>query len=300
MKTDSSNLFLLNHTSVMSNEIVNSIDNCPLISSQEFFGIDATLGGGGHSKKLLEKYPNLSIIGLDQDPFAREAARINLREYKNRIQIKGLNFADFRPTNRVSFVIADLGISSYQIDNPERGFSFMQDGPLDMRMNPNLDNSAKDLIENLPETDLANLIYKYGEERYSRKIARKIKNDLKEKGSYSGTKDLAYSIAGCFPPKHRYRRIHPATKTFQALRIAVNKEIEVLESLLNLAPRWILPQGILAIISFHSLEDRKVKNHFKNNESLVNLTKKPLTPMEEEINSNKRCRSAKLRIAQKR
>jgi len=154
------------------------------------------------------------------------------------------------------------------------------------------------VIEALNEKDQANLIYKYGDERLSRKIARKIKLDLKENGKYSGTKELAYSIAGCFPPKQRYKKIHPATRTFQALRIAVNKEIEVLEKFLQVVPEWLLPGGIISIISFHSLEDRLVKNSFKNDQRLKNLTKKPITPSEQEVELNKRARSGKLRIAQ--
>ena len=167
-----------------------------------------------------------------------------------------------------------------------------------MRMNPSLEITAENLIETLSEKDLADLIFKYGDERLSRKISRRIKKDLKEKGKYSGTKDLAYSIAGCFPPKQRYRKIHPATRTFQALRIAVNKEIESLEKFLEIAPDWLLPGGIISIISFHSIEDRLVKNSFKSDERLKTLTKKPITPNEKEIENNKRSRSAKLRIAQ--
>jgi 16S rRNA (cytosine1402-N4)-methyltransferase len=246
----------------------------------------------------LRKYSDLNIIGLDQDPFARKSASDKLDEFKNRIDIKASNFADFVPKEKVSFVIADLGVNSNQIDDPKRGFSFQKDGPLDMRMNPFLEVDAEKLIENLSEKDLANIIYKYGDERLSRKIARKIKMDLKENGKYSGTKELAYSIAGCFPPKQRYKKIHPATRTFQALRIAVNKEIEVLEKFLQVVPEWLLPGGIISIISFHSLEDRLVKNFFKNDQRLKNLTKKPITPSEQEVEQNKRARSGKLRIAQ--
>jgi len=246
----------------------------------------------------LRKYSDLNIIGLDQDPFARKSALKKLDEFKSRIDIRASNFADFVPKEKVSFVIADLGVNSNQIDNPNRGFSFQKDGPLDMRMNPFLEVDAEKLIEALNEKDLANLIYKYGDERLSRKIARKIKWDLKENGKYSGTKELAYSIAGCFPPKQRYKKIHPATRTFQALRIAVNKEIDVLEKFLQIIPEWLLPGGIISIISFHSLEDRLVKTSFKNDQRLKNLTKKPITPSEQEVELNKRARSGKLRIAQ--
>jgi len=282
----------------MKDEIVGSLVHYPLIYNNQIKGIDATLGGGGHSYHLLKKYSNLNIIGLDQDPFAIKSASKKLDEFKNRIDIRASNFADFEPKEKVSFVIADLGVNSNQIDDPKRGFSFQKDGPLDMRMNPFLEVDAEKLIEALNEKDLANLIYKYGDERFSRKIARKIKMDLKENGKYSGTKELAYSIAGCFPPKQRYKKIHPATRTFQALRIAVNNEIEVLEKFLQVVPEWLLPGGIISIISFHSLEDRLVKSSFKNDHRLKNLTKKPITPSEKEIELNKRARSGKLRIAQ--
>ncbi len=298
MQTDLSNSSFFNHQSVMTNEIMASLEHYPRIHNNQLKGIDATLGGGGHSYHLLRKYSDLNIIGLDQDPFARKSALKKLDEFKSRIDIRASNFADFVPKEKVSFVIADLGVNSNQLDDPKRGFSFQKDGPLDMRMNPFLDIDAEKLIEALNEKDLANLIYKYGDERLSRKIARKIKLDLKENGKYSGTKELAYSIAGCFPPKQRYKKIHPATRTFQALRIAVNKEIEVLEKFLQVVPEWLLPGGIISIISFHSLEDRLVKSCFKNDQRLKNLTKKPITPSEQEVELNKRARSGKLRIAQ--
>jgi len=298
MQTELSDSSFFNHKSVMTDEIMNSLEHYPLIHNNQLKGIDATLGGGGHSYHLLRKYSDLNIIGLDQDPFARKSASKKLNEFKNRIDIRASNFADFVPKEKVSFVIADLGVNSNQLDDPKRGFSFQKDGPLDMRMNPFLDVDAEKLIEALNEKDLANLIYKYGDERLSRKIARKIKLDLKENGKYSGTKELAYSIAGCFPPKQRYKKIHPATRTFQALRIAVNKEIEVLEKFLQVVPEWLLPGGIISIISFHSLEDRLVKSSFKNDQRLKNLTKKPITPSEQEVELNKRARSGKLRIAQ--
>ena len=193
MQTDLSDSSFFNHKSVMTDEIMASLEHYPFIHNNQFKGIDATLGGGGHSYHLLRKYSDLNIIGLDQDPFARKSASKKLDEFKNRIDIKASNFADFVPKEKVSFVIADLGVNSNQIDDPKRGFSFQKDGPLDMRMNPFLEVNAEKLIETLNEKDLANLIFKYGDERLSRKIARKIKMDLKENGKYSGTKELAYS-----------------------------------------------------------------------------------------------------------
>ncbi len=297
MKIDSENTSLFNHQSVMVDEIIYFIDNCQEKESNNFIGIDATLGGGGHSYQLLKKFPNLKIIGIDQDPYAIEAASNTLNIFKNRIEIINTNFSEFIPRQKVSFLIADLGFNSNQIDTAERGFSFQKDGPLDMRMNPNQKITAEKLIKYLTEKELADLIYEYGNERLSRRIARKIKDDLATKGAYSGTKELAYTIAGCFPPKQRYRKIHPATKTFQALRIAVNKEIDALELLLNNSTKWLLPGGLISIISFHSIEDRIVKNFFKNAENLFNLTKKPLIPLKDEVQKNKRSRSAKLRVA---
>jgi len=247
MQSDLSDSFFFNHKSVMTDEIMASLEYYPSILKKKLKGIDATLGGGGHSYHLLRKYPDLEIIGLDQDPLARKSASIKLDEFKTRIKINDSNFANFEPHEKVSFVIADLGVNSNQIDDPKRGFSFQKDGPLDMRMNPFLEVDAEKLIEALNEKDLANLIYKYGDERLSRKIARKIKMDLKEKGKYSGTKELAYSIAGCFPPKQRYKKMHPATRTFQALRIAVNKEIEVLEKFLQLYLNGFC-QGVLFLL----------------------------------------------------
>ena len=300
METESNKSPLFNHTSVMTGEIISAINNSPQKLSPNFMGIDATLGGGGHSYELLKKFPLLKIIGIDQDPYAIQAATSKLKKFENRINIKAANFADFEPKEKVAFVIADLGVNSFQIDHPERGFSFQKDGPLDMRMDPSVEISAEELINILNEKELADLIYKYGEERLSRKIARKIKRDLFEKGSYKSTKDLAYAIGGCFPPSQRYKKIHPATRTFQALRIGVNQEIESLEKLLLKSPNWLLPEGIIAIISFHSIEDRKVKENFKTNNKLLNLTKKPIVPQDIEIQSNKRSRSAKMRIAQLR
>ncbi|NDD44609.1 MAG: 16S rRNA (cytosine(1402)-N(4))-methyltransferase, partial [Synechococcaceae bacterium WB9_4xB_025] len=183
----------------------------------------------------------------------------------------------------------------------ERGFSFRLDGPLDMRMNPEGGGeTAAELIERLPEAELADLIYAYGEERLSRRIARRIKADLVSQGPYDGTASLAYAVAGCYPPKARKGRIHPATRTFQALRIAVNDELGVLDRLLAQAPDWLEPGGLLAIISFHSLEDRRVKTAFLQDERLQRITRRPLVASEQEQEQNPRSRSAKLRIARRR
>ena len=271
------------------------------LASSDGLLIDATLGGGGHSALLLERHPNLRLIGLDQDPTARAAAASRLAPFNERIQILGVNFADFTPQEPAVMVLADLGVSSPQLDVAERGFSFRLDGPLDMRMNPaGGAETAGELIDRLEESALADVIYAYGEERLSRRIARRIKADLADKGSYSGTAALAYAVAGCYPPKARRGRIHPATRTFQALRIAVNKELDVLDRLLQQAPAWLKPNGLLGIISFHSLEDRRVKTAFLRDERLERITRKPVVASEQEQDRNPRSRSAKWRLAQRR
>ena len=262
--------------------------------------IDCTLGGGGHSALLLEAHPLLRLIGLDQDPTARAAAAERLAPFGDRVQIVATNFAAYSPPEPAVAVLADLGVSSPQLDVAERGFSFRLDGPLDMRMNPGAGEPAADLIERLDETELADLIYAYGEERLSRRIARRIKHDLAEHGPYSGTAALAYAVAGCYPPKARRGRIHPATRTFQALRIAVNDELGVLDRLLQVAPDWLLSGGLFGVISFHSLEDRRVKTAFVSDERLQRITRKPETAAEEEQSSNPRSRSAKWRLARRR
>ena len=268
---------------------------------QEGLLIDATLGGGGHSALLLEQHPGLRLIGLDQDPTARLAAAARLDAFGERVQIVATNFADYIPSEPALLVLADLGVSSPQLDVPERGFSFRLDGPLDMRMNTQGGGeTAAELIARLDEPALADLIYAYGEERLSRRIARRIKADLTERGAYAGTAGLAYAVAGCYPPKARRGRIHPATRTFQALRIAINDELAVLDRLLQQAPDWLEPDGLLAIISFHSLEDRRVKTAFLRDERLQRVTRKPLRADEAEQEINPRSRSAKLRIARRR
>ena len=262
--------------------------------------IDATLGGGGHSALLLERHPGLRLIGLDQDPTARAAAAERLAPFGDRVLIEAANFADYVPSEPALMVLADLGVSSPQLDVAERGFSFRLDGPLDMRMNTaGPTETAADLIDRLEENELADLIYANGEERLSRRIARRIKSDLAVQGAYDGTAALAYAVAGCYPPKARRGRIHPATRTFQALRIAVNDELGVLDRLLQQAPDWLEPGGLFGVISFHSLEDRRVKTAFLRDERLERVTRKPLVATEQEQDANPRSRSAKWRLARR-
>jgi 16S rRNA (cytosine1402-N4)-methyltransferase len=263
--------------------------------------IDCTLGGGGHSGLLLQAHPGLQLMGLDQDPTARAAAAAHLAPFAERVTIVATNFADFTPAQPAVAVLADLGVSSPQLDVAERGFSFRLAGPLDMRMNPDRGETAADLIDRLDETALADVIYAYGEERLSRRIARKIK----EQGPWADparprtTAELAWLVAGCYPPQARRGRIHPATRTFQALRIAVNDELAVLDRLLQQAPDWLVPGGRLAIISFHSLEDRRVKTALAGDDRLRRVTRKAIQASDTEAAANPRSRSAKLRVAER-
>jgi len=264
--------------------------------------IDCTLGGGGHSALLLQAHPGLCVVGLDQDPRARAAAAERLAPFGDRATIVATNFADHVPTEPAVAVLADRGVSSPQLDVAARGFSFRLAGPLDMRMNPECGETAGALLDRLEETELADLIYGYGEERLSRRIARRIKEQgpWGDQGRPRDTAELAYLVAGCYPPQQRRGRIHPATRTFQALRIAVNDELGVLERLLHSAPDWLVPGGLLAIISFHSLEDRRVKTAFLADERLERVTRKALQASMQEAEANPRSRSARLRIARRR
>jgi len=262
--------------------------------------IDATLGGGGHSALLLEDHPLLELIGLDQDPTARAAAAERLEPFGDRVRIVATNFADFQPEAPVQAVLADLGVSSPQLDRPERGFSFRADGPIDMRMNPEAGEPAAALLDQLEEGPLADLLFQLGEERLSRRIARRLVAERAERPwAERSTAELAYAIAGCYPPAARRGRIHPATRSFQALRIAVNDELGALERLLQCAPDWLVPGGLLAIISFHSLEDRRVKRAFLDDPRLERVTRKALVAEEDEREANPRSRSAKLRVARR-
>jgi 16S rRNA (cytosine1402-N4)-methyltransferase len=264
--------------------------------------IDCTLGGGGHSALLLEAHRGLRLIGLDQDPSARTAAAERLAPFGDRVTIVASNFADYRPSEPALAVLADLGVSSPQLDVAERGFSFRHQGPLDMRMNPETGETAAALLDRLEEGALADLIYGYGEERLSRRIARRIK----EQGPWNDpalprtTAELAWLVGGCYPPAARRGRLHPATRTFQALRIAVNDELGVLGRWLEQVPDWLRPGGLLGVISFHSLEDRLVKTVFLRDERLERVTRKPLVAAAEEAEANPRSRSAKYRVARRR
>lgn len=279
------------HYPVMATEVLAGMTPQP-----NGYYLDATVGGGGHSRLILEVDGSIRLMALDQDPYALEAARQNLAEFGDRVMFWHGNFADFVPPDqRFDGVLVDLGVSSPQLDRPERGFSFRHAGDLDMRMNPTQSITAADLVNHSSERELADIFYQYGEERLSRRIAHRIV----ERRPFQTTTDLANAIAASVPSKYRHGRIHPATRVFQALRIAVNRELDVLDQLIDIVPNWLAPTGKLAVISFHSLEDRRVKHGFRNHEHLKVLTKKPITASDTEVRRNPRSRSAKLRLAER-
>lgn len=255
--------------------------------------LDATVGGGGHSRLILAAAPDVRITAIDQDEQAIAAAEAKLAEFGDRVQFRRSNFAEFQPSEQFDGIIADLGVSSAQFDTADRGFSFRLEAPLDMRMDQRQTLTAAEVINTWDEAKLADIFYHYGEERLSRRIARRIV----ERRPFHTTTELAEAIAYSVPRAYRYGRIHPATRVFQGLRIAVNRELAVLETFLQQAPTWLKPEGRIGIISFHSLEDRLVKHAFKDSELLTVLTKKPIVPQEAEIEVNSRSRSAKLRFA---
>lgn len=272
--------------------------------------VDCTLGYGGLASHILRaSQPQGRLIGIDQDEEAIMAAREHLKEFAGRVDFIHGNFSELKRhlssvgASEVNGVAFDLGISSGQLDRPERGFSFLAEGPLDMRMDRRAGRPAADLLNDLPESDLANLIYRYGEERYSRRIARAI---VRARASHPlrTTSELVSVIRQAVPASYRHGRIHCATRTFQALRIAVNRELDVLEGALRDAADVLAGGGRLCVISFHSLEDRIVKHTIKSLSTgpdavLSTLTKKPLVPTESERHDNPRARSAKLRVAER-
>lgn len=272
--------------------------------------VDCTVGYGGHAALILERSaPDGVLIGMDQDEAALHAAGERLRPYAGRVRLIQGNFQELKQQLRalgvaeVDGVMFDLGVSSAQLDEPARGFSFLADGPLDMRMDLRASLTAATLVNELPEQELADVIYRYGEERYSRRIARAIVR-ARATQPLARTLELADVVRGSVPPSYRHGRIHCATRTFQALRIAVNRELDVLKGALRDAVEVLTPGGRLCVISFHSLEDRIVKQTFRSLSRgdapcLSLLTKKPLVASEDERAANPRARSAKLRIAER-
>jgi len=277
--------------------------------------IDATVGLGGHSYEIAKRLGAPGhLIGLDKDPAALEIARKKLTpqgQGENEkdwptITLLHRSFADIAKGQRpatIDGVLADIGVSSLQLDNAARGFSFQADGPLDMRMDPQSERTAEQVVNHLDERQLADVIYEFGEERRSRRIARAICRSR----PIRTTAQLAEIVSAAARPMNRGkdeydRRIHPATRTFQALRIFVNRELDELKALLDAAPRILKPGGRVVVISFHSLEDRIVKDAFREGSQqgyFSVLTKKPVTATEEESDRNPRARSAKLRAAEK-
>jgi 16S rRNA (cytosine1402-N4)-methyltransferase len=273
---------------------------------QDAVMVDATIGQGGHSLLFGKRLgPKGAIIGLDVDINAIRRAQSVLNGLQCRVILINSNFSEIADAVRgqgfekVDFILADLGVCSAQLEDERMGLSFQKNMPLDMRMDKRLKTTAADIINRTDEKTLADLIYRFGEERASRRIARFIV-ERRKKEQITTTGQLAALISSAMGGQHS--RIHPATRTFQALRIAVNNEMENLETLVNCAPDLLKPNGYIAIISFHSLEDRIVKINFKENKDkgiYQIVTKRPITPLRPEILSNRRARSAKLRIAQK-
>lgn len=283
--------------------------------------VDATLGEGGHSHVFLSRFPDLRIIGIDADKNIQEAAKERLREFGDRIQYYPGWAQDFfagfpRDVKRPDTILIDLGVSFYHYERGGRGFSFRKDEELDMRIDTSRGPSAAELLSRLPERELADLFYKNAEERFSRRIARNIVA-ARSGGGITGSAALAEIVERSVPPFYRRGKVHAATKTFQALRIAVNGDLDRLEELLEGALKVLNAGGRLGVITFHSLEDRIVKNFFrgKNKDSssspdapicegngcrvLELLTRKPVMPTDEEVRNNPPSRNAKLRVVEK-
>lgn len=269
--------------------------------------VDATVGTGGHSLEIVRQIlPAGRLIAIDRDEESLNIARERLGQFKNNCTFVYGNFVDIDKilnnlkVEKVDGMLFDLGISSFQLDNPQRGFTFQKDGPLDMRMDKNSYISAYDLLNNLNEEEISSLLKNFGQERWHNRIAKFL---VKERKSHpiSSTRELSELILKATPYKYRYYRIHPATRTFQAIRIAVNRELESLEIVLQKAIKFLSKGGRICVISFHSLEDRIVKFGFRNlsaANTIKIITRKPLLPCEEETRDNPSSRSAKLRVAE--
>ena len=286
------------HVPVMVDEVI-----AALAPSAGGVYADVTVGGGGHSSAILERSaPDGRLIGTDRDPAALRAARIALAEFGDRLTLRKARIRDLREVlddlgvEQVDGVVADLGVSSAQLDQVERGFSLAKDGPIDMRMDPTEGETALELIGRVDADELADIIYQYGEERRSRRIARTLKRAC-EDGDLETTGDLRRAVHRATGPKRG--RIDPSTRTFQALRIAVNEELADLETFLRALPAVLGVGAVVAVISFHSLEDRIVKHSFRESSLLEPITKKPLVAGAEERDRNPRSRSAKLRAARR-
>jgi len=303
------------HVSVLLNECIEALN-----IKEEGTYVDCTLGGTGHTQEILKNLKGGRLIGIDQDSDALRNAEILLKDYDN-VLLVHQNFENIKEViienapAGVDGILMDLGVSSYQLDEGERGFSYMKDAPLDMRMNREEDLSAYDVVNNYSEEEIHRIIRDFGEERFAKRIAQFIINSREEK-PIETTLELVKIIKAAIPAKLRRDGPHPAKRTFQAIRIEVNRELSILRNTILDAVDGLKPEGRLAIITFHSLEDRIVKNTYKE---LFNpctcpsnmpcicgkvatikiLTKKPILPSEEEIENNPRSRSAKLRVLEK-
>ena len=285
------------HIPVLTDETIEALQ-----ISEGHVVVDGTFGGGGHSKLILEKLSGTGrLIGCDRDPLAIENAESWAPE---NVTLIATNYADIPEymaqleLESVNSIVLDLGLSSDQLEDRDRGFSFKSEGTLDLRFNPTAGEPAWRLVNRLGEKHLANLIYEFGEERFSRRIARKI-CELRHHDPIKTSEHLARIVRSCVP-RQRGTSIDPATRTFQALRIGVNEELKWLKVAVRRLPELLVPGGRIAIISFHSLEDRIVKTAFVESDNLDVITKRPITASEQELSDNPRSRSAKLRVAQKR
>ena len=307
-----------NHVPVMLNEVLSFIPKEKKINL-----IDATFGGGGYSRAILKNFNIKNLIAIDRDPISK-IFYDELRKDFDNIELFNQKFSKLDELlknsehfkEKYDVIIFDLGVSSNQIDNPERGFSFQQDGPLDMKMGSSNLN-AFEVINSFDEKKLADIFYQFGEEKYSRKIAKNIVINRTKK-TIQNTLELSEIIKKSVPARNNFKKIHPATKTFQALRIFINDELNELKIALEKSENLLAKNGLLIIVSFQSLEDRIVKDFFNHKSgkrwrssrhlpdladlgptTLKIITKKPLRPKDFEINNNPRSRSAKLRVAQK-
>lgn len=286
------------HLPVLLESVITSLE-----AAQGGLFVDATAGGAGHSRGILAASPSVRLIATDRDLTAVDTARERLSEFGERAHVAHARFSEIAAVlddagiEQVDGMLADLGVSSFQIDTAERGMSFRHQGPLDMRMDTSRGETALELIERLDQDELADVIYELGEERSSRRIARCIKQALSE-GMLNDTIELRRAIVRAVGPR-RVGGIDPATRTFQALRIAVNGELKEVSALLELGRNRIKPGGLLAVISFHSLEDRLVKREFQNRATWAPISKKPIIATDEEQAQNPRSRSAKLRVARR-
>lgn len=309
------------HTPVLLKECLEWLSPVGEPFENDAYMIDSTLGEGGHSYNFLTEYNGLHITGLDADPHIQARARERLAPFGERMQFYNGWFNDFyanypSDARRPDIILFDLGISVYHYEKSGRGFSFRYDEQLDMRLNENAGESAADLVNSMGEEQLANLIYLYAEEKFSRRIASAIV-EARRNGRIVSSKALADIIYNAVPGKYRHGPIHPATRTFQALRIAVNSELKRLPEAIHDAFNVLAPGGKMGVITFHSLEDRIVKNYFRNlgkqcvcppeqpvcicggKPCAEVLTRKPLEPSAEEIEMNSPSRSAKLRVVRK-